>query len=160
MTEEKKYTLAEAQYHFAVDFHRKTWEMLEKQNRNDEDNARMINYAHASLSLWYAAGTAARHQRGEWLLSRIYAVLGDGKLAIHHAHRCLKILEGNKNEMEDFDFAFAYEAIARALAVNGDKSEAKRFFEKAQKAGEEIKEKEDRDAFFVELNGGEWNGAI
>jgi hypothetical protein len=62
--------------------------------------------------------------------------------------------------MEDFDFAFAYEAIARAYAVNGDKAEAKRFIQTAQKAGEAIKEKEDKDIFFDELKGGDWNGVI
>lgn len=158
MTEEKTYTLAQAQHQFAVNFHTKTWEMLEKSDRTDDDNARMINYAHASLALWYAAGTAARHQRGEWLLSRVYAVLGEGKLAVYHAHRCMQLLEGNELEMADFDFAFAYEAVARALAMSGDIVEAQKFFEKAKKAGEKIKEQDDRETFFAELNGGNWNG--
>ena len=156
--EEKTYTLSQAQTHFAVDFHTKTWELLEKPTRTGEENERMIDYAHASLAHWRAAGTAARHQRGEWLLSRVYAVLGDAPHALRHARRCMEILESNQAEMADFDFAFAYEALARAYAVAEKQTEAKNFLELAKKAGEVIAEADDRQVFFDELNGGQWHG--
>lgn len=159
MTEEKTYTLSQAQLHFAMDFHSKTWEMLEKKVRTPDENERMLDYAHASLAHWRAAGTEVRHQRGEWTLARVYAVLGEGRLALHHAQRCMQLLETGRKEMEDFDFAFAYESLGRAHAVNGDKVEAGKYIEMAQKAGEAIQEKEDREVFFAEFNGGDWNGA-
>ena len=159
MTEEKTYTLTQAHFHFAIDFHGKTWEMLEKKVRTSDENERMLDYAHASLAHWRAAGTVVRHQRGEWTLARVYTVLGEGKLALYHAQRCMQLLETGKAEMEDFDYAFAYEAMGRAYAVNGDKAEAKKFIDMAQKAGEAIKEKDDREVFFAEFNGGEWKGA-
>ena len=159
MSEEKTYTISQAQFHFAIDFHGKTWELLEKNNRTSDDDLRMLDYAHASLAHWRSAGAEVRNQRGHWLLARVYSVLGEGARALKHAQVCFELLEGHKADMEDFDFAFAYEAIARAYAVNGDKTEAKRFFQMAQKAGEAIKEKEDQDIFFTKLNGGEWNGA-
>ena len=158
MSEEKTYTVAQAQYYFAVDFNRKTWDLLEKKDRTRFEDVRMLDYAHASLAHWRTVGTAVRQQRGEWLVSRVHAVLGDGVQALKHAQLCHELLESNKDEMETFDFAFAYEAIARAYAVNGDRAEAMKFLERAQKAGEAIQEQEDRDAFFAELNGGEWNG--
>lgn len=157
MTEEKTYTVAQAQYYFAVEFHRKTWELLDNKERTRFDNARMLDYAHASLAHWRATGTALRQQRGEWLVSRVHAVLGEGLQALKHAQLCHEILESNKGEMEAFDFAFAYEAIARAYAVNGEKVEALKFIEKAKTAGEAIPEQEDREAFFAEFNGGEWH---
>lgn len=159
MLEEKTYTLTQAHLQFAVDYHGKTWELLEKAERTQDENERMLDYAHASLAHWRTVGTAARHQRGEWMLARVHAVLGNGALAIQHAQRCLELLELNKAEMADFDFAFVYEALARALAINGDRYQAKKYIEMAQKAGEAIKEKEDREAFFAEFNGGNWNGA-
>lgn len=159
MTEEKTYTLSQAGYQFAVDFNTKTWELLEKKDRTRFEDVLMLDYAHASLAHWRAAGAAVRHQRGEWLVSRVHSALGDGNHALKHAHLCFQLLEDNKNEMEDFDFAFAYEAIARAYAVNGQKAEAGKFIETAQKAGDAIEGKEDRDIFFAEFNGGEWNGA-
>jgi tetratricopeptide (TPR) repeat protein len=158
MTNEKTFTTAQAHYHFAVDFHRQTWELLENPNRTRVDDARMLDYAHASLAHWRTVGTAVRHQRGEWLISRVFAVLGDGAQALRHAQLCHELLQNNAAEMESFDYAFAYEAIARAYAVNGQKAEALRFIEKAQKAGEEIEEQEDREVFFAEFNGGDWRG--
>jgi len=160
LAEEKTYTLSQAQLHFAMDFNRKTWELLEKKDRTPDEDQRMLDYAHASLAHWRTAGAEVRHQRGQWLLARVYAVLGEGARALKHARLCYELLDGHKADMEDFDFAFAYEAIARAYAVNGDKAEAKRFIQMAQKAGEVIKEKEDKDIFFDELKGGDWNGVI
>ena len=159
MTEEKTFTLSQAHHHFAVDYHGQTWELLEKKNRTRVEEARMLDYAHASLTHWRTAGGAVRQQRGEWLVSRVHAVLGDGVHALKHAQACFELLEGNRSDMDDFDFAFAYEAIARAHAVSGDKAGAKKFIEMAQKAGEAIKDQEDREIFFNEFNGGEWNGA-
>jgi hypothetical protein len=159
MTEEKTFTLSQAHYHFAVDFHSKTWELLEKKNRSRHENVRVLDYAHASLSHWRAAGTAVRQQRGEWLVSRVHAVLGDGVHALKHAQLCFELTEDSKSEMKDFDIAFAYEAIGRAFAVNGELSEAAKFIGLAKKAGEAIADKEDREIFMAEFNGGEWNGA-
>ncbi len=157
MTEEKTFTLSQAHLHFAMDFHGRTWELLEKKVRTPDENERMLDYAHASLAHWRAAGMEVRHQRGEWMLARVYAVLGEGQLALYHAQRCMQLLETSRSEMEDFDFAFAYEAMARAYAINGDKAEAAKFIEVAQKAGDAIGGKEDRDVFFSEFNGGNWN---
>jgi hypothetical protein len=64
----------------------------------------------------------------------------------------------HKSELSDFDFAFAYESLARAYALNGEKIEAKKFIEMAQKAGEAIADKENRDIFFADFNGGTWYG--
>ncbi len=61
--------------------------------------------------------------------------------------------------MEDSDFAFAYEAIARAYAISGDRTEAVKFIEKsAKKAGEAIQEQADRDVL-PDFNSGEWHGS-
>jgi len=157
MAEETTYTLSQAHYHFAVDYHGKTWELLDKAVRTRDENERMLDYAHASLTHWRTAGGAVRHQRGEWLLARVYAVLGHGELALEHARRCSQIHEQNKPEMEDFDLPFAYEAIARAYAVSGNAAEARKYLEMAKKTGEAIQEQDDREIFFKELSGGNWN---
>ena len=60
--------------------------------------------------------------------------------------------------MQDFDFAFAYEAVARAHAVAGERADAERFLQKAKEAGEKIQEADDRETFFAELKSGDWNG--
>lgn len=158
MLDEKTYTLAQAHLHFAMDFHAKTWELLDKPNRTRDEDERMVDYAHASLAHWRVAGTAARHQRGEWMLARVYTVLGNAPLAVYHANRCLEILETNSAEMKDFDYAFAYEAVARAYALSGERAVALRYLEMAQNAGNAIADEEDRKVFFDEFNSGNWSG--
>ncbi len=156
--EEKTYTITQAHLHFAIDFHTLTWELLEKTERTQEDDERMENYAHASLAHWRTAGTAVRHQRGEWLLARVYSVLNRPQAAIKHAFRCAEILHDNPEEMQDFDTAFVYEAVARAHAIAGEWKETQRFLLKAQEAGEKIADPEDREIFFSQLRAEPWNG--
>jgi hypothetical protein len=59
--------------------------------------------------------------------------------------------------MQDFDVAFAYEGVARALALAGDSDESARYFALAEQAGEAIADTEDRELFLAELGGGSWS---
>jgi hypothetical protein len=156
--EEKRYTESEAHYLFATDFHNRTWNLLDQPVRTRDEDERMLDYAHASLAHWRVTGTAVQHERGEWMLARVYAVLGEAELSLRHALRCQELLESHIDEMEAFDFAFAPEAMARALAIAGNKPQALKYIERAQKAGEAIQDENDRDIFFKEFNGGNWNG--
>lgn len=158
MTEEKTYTVEQAHYFFALEFHTKTWELLEKAERSKIEDTLMLDFAHASLAHWRSVGTAVRHKRGEWLVSRVQAVLGNGPESLKHAIRSYEVFNQNKREMEDFDPAFVYEGIARAYAISGQKTEALRFIDMAQKAADEIHEQSDRDMFLAEFNNGNWNG--
>lgn len=65
----------------------------------------------------------ANFARGEHLISRVAARLGDGDLALRHARRCLELVELHPDVMEDWDLAFAHEALARGLAAVGDREE-------------------------------------
>lgn len=88
--------------------------------------------------------------RGEWQLSRVYSVLGRAEPALHHARRTLELSE--QHGYGDFDLAFAYEALARAHAVAGDRAGRDRYFQKGLEAAEGIEDKEDRDLFLSDLN--------
>ncbi len=158
MVDEKRYTESEAHYLFAVDYHTRTWNLLDQPTRTRDENERMLDYAHASLAHWRVTGTARHQERGEWMLARVHTVLGEPEAALHHAQRCMELLEEHKTEMEDFDFAFAPEALARAHALAGNTSYALKYIALAQKAGEAIREEDERNIFFQEFNGGNWNG--
>src|SRR6478736_3842806 len=67
-----------ARRQLAVDLFNHTWELLDKADRTAADNDEMIHSAHASRFHW---GEVPDHEpgnvaRGEWLCSRVYAVLG------------------------------------------------------------------------------------
>jgi hypothetical protein len=134
---------------FAVNLFNMTWSLLDKKDRTEEEDNKMIHAAHASRFHWGEIGTPLEFERGEWQISRVYSVLKRNEPALYHARRCLEICK--ENNIGDFDIAFAYEAMARAYAVLGKKADCDRHIELAEKAGEQIKKKEDRDYFLSEL---------
>lgn len=134
---------------FAVALFNLTWDLLDKKDRTQEDDDKMIHAAYASRFHWGEIGSPLEFERGEWQISRVYSVLKRTEPAIYHAMRCLEICQNNN--IGDFDIAFAYEGMARAHAVSGSQSECEKYLELATEAGKEIKKKEDRNYFFNEL---------
>lgn len=127
-----------------------TWDLLDKKDRTKEDEVAMIHAAHASRHHWGQIGEPLQFERGEWQISRVYSVLGRSEPALYHAKLCLETCK--ENDIADFDIAFAYEAMARAYTVAGDEENYEKYRDKAEKAGEEIEDKGNRDYFMGELN--------
>jgi hypothetical protein len=149
MTADDEVTKNEWQRRFAVGAFNLTWDLLDKSDRGVEDNDRMVHAAHASRFHWGEVGTALEWARGEWQISRVYAVLERPAGAIYHAQRCLEFCEANN--IGDFDLAFAYEALARACAVGGDLTKRDRNIALAQAASERIEDEGNRKYFLTEL---------
>ena len=145
MSEEENKT----QRQFAVDLFNLTWEYLEKPERTAEEDDTMLNAAHASRYHWEQVGTAPNLVRGEWQISRVYAVLQRPEPALYHARRCLELCQANG--IGDFDLAYAYEALARASAVAGDIDVCDRYLALAIEAGEAITEDDDKEYFVNDL---------
>ena len=116
----------------------------------------MVHAAHASLYHWATAGKLVNVQRGEWLTSRVYAVLKRPGPALHHAKQCLELTR--KHNIGDFDLAYAYEGMARALAAAGKHAECKTYQGLARQAGDKIKGKGNRELFFSDFRAGPWFG--
>ena len=144
-------TVNESEIHrkFAVDLFNFVWELLNKPERSLEENDRMLHAAHASRYHWEQAGGPVNLVRGEWQVSRVYAVLNRAEPALYHARRCLDICK--QNQIGDFDLAYAYEALARAAYIAGQQTECKFYYELAWQAGERISEQEDRELFAGDL---------
>ena len=149
MAEETQFTEGDYRRKFAVQAFNLVWELLEKQTRTPEENDLMLHAAHASRYHWGEVGSAVNLARGEWQISRVYTVLNRAEAALHHAQRCLAICEAN--DIGDFDRAYAYEAMARALALAGRKVESEKHIALGKEAGEKIAEQDDRDLFFGDL---------
>lgn len=134
---------------FAVKLFNQTWDLIEQDERDQADDDRMINAAHASRYHWEIAGTGENIARGEWLISRVYALLHRTEPCLYHADRCLKVTL--KNDLKDFDLAFAYEAMAKASNLAGDEMETAKYVTLAKDAGAKISGPDDRKYFFSEL---------
>lgn len=125
------------------------WTLLEKPDRSAEDDNVMVHTVHAMMLHWLQVGTPVNFARGEWQLSRVYAVLRRAEPALRHAERWLALCE--EHGLAGFDLAFAYEALARAHAVAGDTAQAGRFLGLAEQAGRDIAEDDDRKILVDDL---------
>jgi DNA-binding transcriptional MerR regulator len=106
----------------AADLFNGVWALMETEERTADDDDRMLHMAHASRYHWGSVGTPANLARGEWLCSRVYAVLGRPEPSLHHARRVLDLCR--RHGLLDWDLAFAHEALARAHALAGDAAAA------------------------------------
>lgn len=158
--EEKRYTLEEANQHFAIAYNNNIWKLLAKSERNEAENNQLINLAHASLLHWSESPkcTVVNLQRGEFMIAMVYTYVGKKDAAVDYAKRCLKLTEDHKGQMKDFDIAYAYLAMSRALALSGATEAAKEYLKMTTVAGETIKGEQDKKIFMDDLNSGPWYG--
>jgi tetratricopeptide (TPR) repeat protein len=158
LTEDKRYSIDEAHKEFAKQTNGQVWGLLDKPDRTAAEDEQMLLAAYASLYHWTYAGTEVHRQRGEWMLARVYTVLGDADSARQHAQRCIELTEQFPEKMEDFDIAYAYEGLARANALSGAREQAQKYLALAQAAGSKISNQESKDIFTGDINGGDWYG--
>ncbi len=149
MSEERKYTLREGHQNFAVTLFNHVWELLEKESRTREDDDRMVHTAHASRFHWGEIGEPRNLAVGEWQISRVYATLKRAESALRHARRCLEIIR--ENDIRGFFLASAYEGMARAYSVAGERKECGKYIDLAKAEGKLVEDKEDRDLLFSQL---------
>jgi hypothetical protein len=134
----------------AVSLFNDVWSLLGQADRTPEDDDRMLHMAHASRYHWGQVGTAVNLVRGEWQCSRVYAELGRGEPARHHARRALDLCRAAG--IGDFDLAFCYEAMARASAVCGDAAERDRWLALGREAAADVSDDEDRALVLADLD--------
>ena len=130
--------------------------LLDQAGRTADDDARMVHMAHATVHHWsMATGSGpANVARGEYLCSHVYGYLGRGEPARFHAARCMALCD--EGGLDDFDRAFAHEAMARALAASGDLDGARRHVDAARAVP--IADDEDRSICEADLLAGPWYG--
>ncbi len=120
----------------AIDCFNKTWDYLDMETRTEQDDLDMIHCVHASRFLWGQVGENVHFARGEWLISKVYHEVGCAGRALRHAQACLKIsLDSN---LEAFDIAFAYEAMAQAYKMREDSKNVELNRAKAYEALEKL----------------------
>tara|TARA_Y100001970_G_C13735110_1_gene603425 strand:+ start:139 stop:615 length:477 start_codon:yes stop_codon:yes gene_type:complete len=143
-------------HYMAIELNIQTWNLLQKMDRNKNDDKRMLFFAKTSLYHWQKSPhyKLINKQRGEWLISHVYAVLNQGEESLAHANSCMDITM--KESIKDFDLAYAYECKARAYAALGDSDKMNKCFLNAKIFGEKIELEKDRKIFFNDLYKEPW----
>ena len=133
----------------AVDLFNEVWALLETDDRTAEQDERMVHAAHGSRLHWESAGTAENVAVGDWLCSRVYAVLDRAEPAMYHARWCLTRAESEA--LPNWIRAEAHEAMARAYAVQGELDDARRHAEEARAIAATIEDRDDLDVVLGDL---------
>jgi len=143
-------------HYMGIQMNMETWNLLDKKDRNEQEDLRMINFAKASLYHWRKSDKyeLVNEQRGQWMLSRVYSFLGKADEALSYAKQTLKITE--EQDFQDFDLAYADESMARAYAASNNKDESIKWLKKAKEAGDLIKGEKDKEYFISDLESGPW----
>jgi len=123
--------------HDLDEFHRETakkcfnetWDYLEKKDRDANDEQQMLHLAHTARYHRSFVGTDRNFAIGEWLISRVYSVLNEPRLALHFAKSSLDRME--KNNFADI-LCTGYEAMARACAVAKEYDVARGYINRAR----------------------------
>jgi|LGOV01.1.fsa_nt_gb hypothetical protein len=128
-----------------------TWDLIEKLDRNKDEDERMIHYAHASRLHWELSGAPILNLvRGDWQISRVYSLLGLGESALYHAQSCYTKTINNK--IGDFDLVFAYECMANAYKVLGNEELMKENLELGYKSIDQVKKDTNKEYCKSELD--------
>ena len=133
-----------------VDLFNGTWTLMEKPDRTPDDDLRMLAMTYASAYHWSQAGVGPEHAaRGEWQISRVHTVLGQGESALFHGLASLRLCE--EHGIGDWDLAFAHEAVARAYRTLGDGDRCAAEVTIAERLGADIADPESRELLEQDL---------
>jgi hypothetical protein len=111
-----------------VDLFNETWRLMEAR----DDDSLIADCAHASAYHWANAPECKPENRARsaWLISRVYTVVNRAESASFYAKWCLELCE--RHALTDWDLAYAYEALARANKLAGDREAVARYVELAR----------------------------
>jgi len=140
MNEKQQYTLLEAHQEFAQQTNHRVWDLIDQTSLTAGEEDELILDANASLYHWKQVGGSIQSQRGYWLLSRVYVLLGKVQDALDQALKCHSITVSYSEEMADFNLAFAQEALARAYALAGEIQLAREHLNAAEELGQAVQD--------------------
>ncbi len=109
-----------------------------KPDRSPREEQWLVHSAHAFVYHFMEAGDPVEEQRGEWLVSHVYSRLGRGEEALRHADRCMELFEVHRESIGTLGEAYAFEALARAHTLLGNRSEARTFRTNAEQLAHQL----------------------
>lgn len=131
-----------AHRYFSASCFNSAWGLIDEQERTPEEDQQMVLLAFASLWHWtQRPDCLAKHLSiGYWQISRIFSILKDAENAKAYAQLCLAKTPRN----EPFYLGYAYEALARAESLTGNRSIVDQYLADAQRQADAIDDQESR----------------
>jgi hypothetical protein len=143
---------------FGVELNNEVWDLIDNGLSEDTplaEREHALYAAYASAHHWRQCGTVANHGRGEHLVASAAVAIGLVDVAARHARRYAELIAEHPAAFEDWDRAFAAEALARVASRAGD-PEAARLRTEAQRTAEAVANEQDRDIVLARLAAAPW----
>lgn len=151
MGKEPEFDVSAAHRYFSAQCFNKAWDLIDKAERSAEEDEQMIRLSLASTWHWTQREdcTEKNLSIGYWQTSRIYAILGQADNARRYGQLCLAASQGE--EIPPFFLGYAYEALARAESVAGDRSKVEEYLQKARQAADAVSDAESKKMLLDDL---------
>ena len=130
---------------FAVESNNRAWSLSEAETRSPEEEAEMLNAAHAAALHWSKVGTEHNAALAGMLLGRVHALLGHGDLAMRYAQPSFDYF--TSRDSADWELAFAHAVLANAAWAAKETTLHARHYALAKELGEAMADVEDREIF-------------
>lgn len=151
MSDKKDLDKDAAHKYFSAHCFNQAWDLIDKEDRTPEEDEQMIRLSLASHYHWTqrADYTQKNASIAHWQTSHIYALLGQADNARRYGQVCLEVSQAE--DVPPFYLAYAYEALARAEAVAGDREKAKHYISQARSTAEKITKAESKQQLLKDL---------
>ncbi len=147
---------------FGVELNNSTWDALDgglSELSPAAERDQCLYAAYASTYHWMQIGTVTNRGRGEYLIASVAAAVGLLDLAAVHADRYARLIDEHPAAFEDWDRAFAGEALARVASRRGA-PDAQRLLAAAHQAADNVADPADRAIVIERLAGGAWQPPV
>ncbi|MGE5668156.1 MAG: hypothetical protein ACM338_08175 [Betaproteobacteria bacterium] len=138
--------------HLGSQANNRAWVLAEQAARSPEEDAEMLDAAHASRYLWSKVGTERNLALANLLLGHVHALLGAGPAAMRYAVDAFGYL--TSHESQAWELAFAHAALANAAHAAGRNELHREHYAKAAEVANTMTSEEDRkifDASFIRV---------
>ncbi len=127
------------------------WDLMEKSQRTAEEDEQMLRLSLVSHWHWTQRNdyTAKTQSIAHWQTARIYALLAQADNARRYAQLCLQASQSQ--DVPPLYLAYAYEALARAAAVAGNKQEMALYLDEARQIANTITESDSKQQLLDDL---------
>jgi tetratricopeptide (TPR) repeat protein len=152
LTNNSKIELDYAHKFFSVRCFNQAWDLIDKPDRTPQEEVEMIMLSFVSHWHWTQREdyTSEKASIAYWQIARIYTILGQYENAIRFAHLCLQTSQ--EEGIKPFFLAYAYEALARAETLAGNKQQVNKYLDEAKEIANSIIDVQERNMLLADLN--------
>ncbi len=152
MPTQPDFDLGPAHEYFSAHCFNQTWDHIDKPSRDAKEDEAMLLLAMSSLWHWTQREdcTPKNFAIGYWQVSRVYALLGQADNSRHFGRLSLDL--ARSNSLAPFYVGYAYEALARAELVAGNKTKMEEHLKEARGFAEQVTEADDKQLLIKDLD--------